>query len=162
MLGVLEWLVQFNWLASATESKSLKSKFKSFVISRRIRIPRFLLAMSIEHFVVVIPNLATTLFLFHLKRSISRLKAPFLPKELRGSTYTDLTSEYSTYRGDLYSLEEVQMQFPCQEVNQEKSPPQDKEIDSHDVEVVARIAFVVAFVVFNFFYWIVLVYFVWG
>ncbi|KAL9966150.1 hypothetical protein ACROYT_G024176 [Oculina patagonica] len=94
------------------------------------------------------------------KRSISRLKAPFLPKELRGSTYTDLTSEYSTYRGDLYSLEEAQMQFPCQEVNQEKSPPQDKEIDSHDVEVVARIAFVVAFVVFNFFYWIVLVYFV--
>ncbi len=52
------------------------------------------------------------------------------------------------------------MQFPCQEVNQEKSPPKDKEIDSHDVEVVARIAFVVAFVVFNFFYWIVLVYFV--
>ena len=100
-------------------------------------------------------------FFFILKRSISRLKAPFLPKELRtSSTYTDLASEYSSYRGDLYSLEEAQVQSPCQELNQEKPPTQDEEIDSHDVEVVARIVFVVAFVIFNFFYWIIFIYFV--
>ena len=90
--------------------------------------------------------------LFYLKRSFSRLKKPFLPKDLRiSSTYNDLSIEYTTYRGDLYSLEEY---------SHEKSTPKDKKIDSHDVEVVARIAFVVAFAVFNFFYWIGLVYFV--
>lgn len=60
----------------------------------------------------------------------------------------------------MYSLEEAQIQAPCREFNHEKSTSQDKEIDSHHVEVVARIAFVVAFAVFNFFYWIGLVYFV--
>jgi len=89
---------------------------------------------------------------FDPKRSISRLKTPFLPKDRRvSSAYSDLTNEYTTYRGDLYSLEEY---------SHEKSTPKDKEIDSHDVEVVARIAFVAAFAVFNFFYWIGLVYFV--
>ena len=87
------------------------------------------------------------LFFCYPKRSISRLKTPFLQKDRRVSS----ANEYTTYRGDLYSLEEY---------SHEKSSPQDKEIDSHDVEVIARIAFVVAFAVFNFFYWIGLVYFV--
>ena len=50
--------------------------------------------------------------------------------------------------------------YSLEEYSHEKSTPKDKKISSHDVEVVARIAFVVAFVVFNFFYWIGLVYFV--
>lgn len=49
--------------------------------------------------------------------------------------------------------------YSLEEYSHEKSTPKDKEIDSHDVEVVARIVFVVAFAVFNFFYWIGLVYF---
>lgn len=92
----------------------------------------------------------------NLKRGISRLKTPFLKKEAQGSSTCNLTSQYSSYRGGLYSLEEGQIEHPCDELNQEH-----KEIDSNDVEVVARIAFVVAFLSFNFFYWIALVYFVW-
>lgn len=91
----------------------------------------------------------------NLKRGISRLKTPFLKKEAQGSSTCNLTSQYSSYRGGLYSLEEGQIEHPCDELNQEH-----KEIDSNDVEVVARIAFVVAFLSFNFFYWIALVYFV--
>ena len=50
--------------------------------------------------------------------------------------------------------------YALEECRHKISTPQGKEIDSHDVEVIARIAFVVAFAVFNFFYWIGLIYFV--
>ena len=99
------------------------------------------------------------LCVFNFKKSISLLKAPFHHKDLQDSL-CNLTSEYSSYRGGLYALEEAQIQPPCKELPQEKSPPRGKEINSQDVEVIARIAFVVAFAIFNVAYWISLVYFV--
>lgn len=95
------------------------------------------------------------------KRSILLLKAPFLQKDNLQETYCSLTSDYSCYRGGLYSMEEAQTHSPCKESPKDtSSPPDSKEINSKDVEIIARIAFVIAFTIFNLVYWIVLVYFV--
>ena len=83
------------------------------------------------------------------QKGISRIKAPFLTKELQSSSYNLTGSDYTTYRGGLYSPEEGnRMQENASESTD--SPP--------DVDFVARIAFIVAFALFNFFYWIVLIY----
>jgi len=97
------------------------------------------------------------------QKGISRIKAPFLTKELQSSSYNLTGSDYTTYRGGLYSPEEGN-RMQENEFNftrkKEKCPSQDAEsTDSPpDVDFVARIAFIVAFALFNFFYWIVLIY----
>lgn len=100
--------------------------------------------------------------IWYFQRSILLLKAPFLQKDNLQETYCNLTSDYSCYRGGLYSMEEAQTHSPCKESPKDtSSPPDSKEINSKDVEIIARIAFVIAFTIFNLVYWIVLVYFVW-
>lgn len=89
------------------------------------------------------------------------LKAPFLQKNHLHESYGNLSSDYSCYRGGLYSMEEAKTHSPGKESpKDDSSPPDSKEINSKDVEIIARIAFVIAFTIFNLAYWIALVYFV--
>ena len=64
--------------------------------------------------------------------------------------------------GGLYSRKEVNRVQESEynfKTNKDKSPSQDGDTKKiHDVEFVARIAFIAAYGLFNFFYWIVLIY----
>ena len=82
-------------------------------------------------------------------------------KELQSSS-SNLASDYTaSYRGALYSPEELKRVQESEynlTTNKDKSPSEDSE-KIYDVEFVARIAFIAAYGLFNFFYWIVLIYF---
>ena len=81
-------------------------------------------------------------------------------KELQSSS-SNLASDCTPFRGGLYSRKEVNRVQESEynfTTNKDKSPSQDTE-KIYDVEFVARIAFIAAYGLFNFFYWIVLIYF---
>ncbi|XP_073235641.1 gamma-aminobutyric acid receptor subunit beta-like isoform X1 [Porites lutea] len=94
------------------------------------------------------------------KKGIWRIKAPFLRNaELRALSLT--SDDSSFYRGGLYSLEEGKKeQIELNDVRKNKgSSVKDKdELESTAVDFAARIAFIIAFALFNFFYWFILIY----
>ena len=96
------------------------------------------------------------------KRGIWRIKAPFLRNaKLRSLSY-DLTSDDSSfYRGGLYSLEEgkkEQIELKDVRKNEGSLAKEKDQLESTAVDFAARIAFIIAFGLFNFFYWFILIY----
>ena len=94
------------------------------------------------------------------KKGIWRIKAPFLRNaELRALSLT--SDDSSFYRGGLYSLEEgkkEQIELNDVRKNKGSSVKEKDELESTAVDFAARIAFIIAFGLFNFFYWFILIY----
>ena len=94
------------------------------------------------------------------KKGIWRIKAPFLRNaELRALSLT--SDDSSFYRGGLYSLEEgkkEQIELNDVRKNEGSSAKEKDELESTSVDFAARIAFIIAFALFNFFYWFILIY----
>ena len=94
------------------------------------------------------------------KKGIWRIKAPFLRNaELRALSLT--SDDSSFYRGGLYSLEEgkkEQIELNDVRKNKGSSVKEKDELESKAIDFAARIAFIIAFGLFNFFYWFILIY----
>ena len=81
--------------------------------------------------------------------------------ELRSLSYNLTSDDSSFYRGGLYSLEEgkkEQIEFNDVRKNEGSSVKEKDELESTSLDFAARIAFIIAFGLFNFFYWFILIY----
>ena len=91
-----------------------------------------------------------------------RIKAPFLRNaELRSLSYNLTSDDSSFYRGGLYSLEEgkkEQIELNDVKKNEGSLVKEKDELESTAVDFAARITFIIAFGLFNFFYWFILIY----